>query len=87
MIRTFDLTKTRAGRELMDLGKAEGKTEGRTETLLKILTKRLGKLTKSVVSQIEHLNYIQLEKLEDIVLDVQTVAELSAWLRKLKPQR
>ncbi len=83
MIRTFDLTKTRAGRELMDLGK----TEGRTETLLKILAKRLGKLPKTVVSQIEHLNYIQLEKLEDIVLDVPTVAELSAWLRKLKPQR
>lgn len=80
MFNTIDATKTRAGREFI----AMGKTEGKAETLLAILQKRLGKISKDAVSQIEHLDYIQLEKLEDRVLDFASAQELGKWLKALK---
>ena len=80
MFNTIDATKTRAGREFI----AMGKTEGKAETLLNILQKRLGKISKDAVSQIEHLDYIQLEKLEDRVLDFASTQELGKWLKALK---
>jgi predicted transposase YdaD len=76
MFNTIDATKTRAGREFIAMGKAE--------TLLNILQKRLGKISKDAVSQIEHLDYIQLEKLEDRVLDFASTQELGKWLKALK---
>jgi hypothetical protein len=76
MFNTIDATKTRAGREFIAMGKVE--------TLLNILQKRLGKISKEATSQIEHLDYIQLEKLEDRVLDFASTKELGKWLKALK---
>jgi predicted transposase YdaD len=84
MLQAKDITKTRAAQELIAMGKAEGKAEGKTQTLLGILNKRLGKLPKNVTSQIERLNYLQLEQLDDLVLDVPDIAHLSEWLRHSK---
>lgn len=91
MLRSLDLTKTQAGKDLIAIGKvkgleeglAEGKAEGKAQTLLKILAKRLGKLPKSMVTKVEHLNFLQLEKLEDVVLDLPDQAALGALLKKL----
>jgi predicted transposase YdaD len=100
MITTLDITKTRAGKELIAMGKlagkaegkmegklegmAEGKAEGKAQTLIKLLTKRFGALPKSLVSKIENLNYLQLEKLDDQVLDAPDLAHLTAWVTKPK---
>ncbi len=84
MLTSLDITQTRAGREWIAMGKAEGKTLGKAETLLRILQKRLGKISKDSSSQIQHLDYIQLEKLEDRVLDFASTQELGKWLKALK---
>jgi len=92
MITTLDITKTRAGKELIAKGRTEGLTEGRTEgrtegkaeTLIRILQRRLGRLPKRAVTQIGQLDYLQLEKLEGCVLDITGVPQLNDWLRKAK---
>lgn len=88
MLRTLDVTKSRAGKELIAMGKAEGKAEGKTEgkaeMLLQILAKRFGKIPATIVSEIEHLNFLQLEKLGDQALEIADVKALSAWLKKVK---
>lgn len=80
MITSLDITKTRAGKELIAIGKAEGKAQ----TLMRILQKRFGSLPKSAVTHIEHMDYLQLEQLEDCVLDLTGLPQLSQWLRKTK---
>ena len=78
-----DITKTRAGRELIEMGKAEGKAEGKAGFACKVLTHRFGKLPKSVAESIMHLDYLQLEKLEDKVLEFPDLKALKHWLAKL----
>jgi predicted transposase YdaD len=93
MITSLDITKTRAGQELIAIGEAigeakgkqEGKAEGKAQTLLNILAKRLGKLPKTAVAHIEHLHFLQLEQLEELVLELPSIPALSAWLRSHKP--
>jgi predicted transposase YdaD len=80
MITTLDIRKTRTGRELI----AEGKAEGKAQTLIGILGRRFGGLPAAIKSQIEHLDFIQLEKLDERVLDLADTQELSKWLGKLK---
>lgn len=84
MLTSLDLTKTRAGKDLIAIGVAEGKAEGKAETLAKILSMRLGKLPGTVISQIDRLDYGQLEKLETVVLEMSNYRELSTWLHKSK---
>ncbi len=87
MITSLDITKTRAGKDLIAIGFAEGESRGKARTLLHILQKRLGSLSKSAVAQIERLDYLQLEKLEDCVLDLPDARQLTQWLRGLKKSR
>ena len=90
MITSLDITKTRAGRELIAMGVAEGKAEGeargkaegKAQTLIKLLSKRFGGLPGTLIKKIERLNYLQLEQLDDLVLDAKDVAQLGAWLKQ-----
>ena len=84
MITSLDITKTRAGQDLIAMGRTEGLTEGKSQTLMRILQKRFGDLPKSARSKISHLDYLQLEQLEACVLDLPSLQHLSKWLRQLK---
>jgi predicted transposase YdaD len=83
MIILPDITKTRAGRELIEMGEARGKVEGKAEFACKVLTRRLGKLPKVIFEKIRHLDYLQLEKLADLVLDFADLKALKDWLLRL----
>ena len=86
MLTTLDITKTRAGRDLIARGEIEGeargKAEGKAATLLKLLSKRFGPLPAGLIKQIQHMNYVQLEQLDDQVLDAPDLAHLAKWLEQ-----
>jgi predicted transposase YdaD len=84
MLTTLDITKTRAGRDLIAMGEKEGAARGKAATLIKLLSKRFGTLPAVMVEQIQHLNYLQLEQLDDQVLDVPDLAQLAKWLQQQK---
>lgn len=100
MFKMPDITKTRAGRELIAMGKEqgmaaglaegiaegkkEGKAEGKAQTIVKVLNKRLGPLPKTLLSQISHLDFLQLEQLEDQMLDFPTLRSVTVFMKLLK---
>ena len=72
-------------------GKAEGKAEGeaigaargKADTLIRILTKRIGPLPKSLSAQIGRCDFLQLEKLEDQVLELPSVKSVREFVNSL----
>jgi predicted transposase/invertase (TIGR01784 family) len=60
-----------------------GKAKGKADTLLKILQRRLGELPKTIHAQVNKLNFLQLEKLEEQVLDVPSVKSLRELVKSL----
>ena len=80
-MRTYALEEGRA--EGIAQGKAEGKAEGKADTLIQILTKRLGPLPKTIHTEVAHLDFLQLEKLGDQVLDLPSVKGVREFLKTL----
>jgi predicted transposase YdaD len=75
------------GKEVGKLeGKLEGKYEGKQEEakslIMRLLAKRFGKLTKTVVKKIEQLPLEQLEKLADDFFQFESVKDLQKWLKE-----
>jgi len=63
-------------------GMLAGKQEGEQVLLLRLLTKRFGKLTKTVVKKIEQLPLEQLEQLADDFFQFESVQDLQKWLKE-----
>lgn len=73
------------GKEVGKLeGKLEGKQEGRQEEaqalVMRLLTKRFGKLNKTLSKKIEQLSLEQLEQLTDDFLSLGSLDDLKHWL-------
>ncbi len=67
----------------LEEGRAEGEVRGKADLILRLLTKRLGELPKTIHSQVGHLDYLQLEKLGDEVLDFPTIKSVRERLKAL----
>jgi predicted transposase YdaD len=84
MFALGDLRETRVYQEALSegiqLGKQEGKQEGEAQLVLRLLTRRLGPLTRSQQQQIATLSVSRLEALAEALLDFQDLEELDAWL-------
>ncbi len=82
MLRILDIKETRCGREIYAegarQGKLEGKLEGKTELLVRMACKRFPKLAPADVEQIQHLDFLQLERLADVLFDLPKAATLRA---------
>jgi flagellar biosynthesis/type III secretory pathway protein FliH len=69
-------------------GREQGIQEGQELSLkslvLKLLTRRFGELSRSLQSQLNQLSLERLEHLSETLLDLQTIADLEAWLEQLK---
>jgi predicted transposase/invertase (TIGR01784 family) len=59
----------------------KAKQEGKSELILRLLERQLGKISLELISQIQKLSSEKLEYLGDILLDLKTLEELSAWLQ------
>ncbi|WP_103669705.1 Rpn family recombination-promoting nuclease/putative transposase [Pseudanabaena sp. BC1403] len=89
MFTHSDLKKTRVYQEAMLEGKQEGLQIGKQEglqrqaaMLVRMLTRKFGKISPSIKSKIAKLSVAQLENLAEVIFDLQTSADLSAWLKE-----
>jgi predicted transposase/invertase (TIGR01784 family) len=89
MFTHSDLKKTRVYQEAMLEGKQEGLQIGKQEglqrqaaMLVRMLTRKFGKISPSIKSKISKLSVAQLENLAEVIFDLQTTADLSAWLKE-----
>jgi predicted transposase/invertase (TIGR01784 family) len=71
-------------------GIVEGRIEGRIEEgqslIIKLLTRKVGKLSVALQKEIRNLSIDQIESLGEALLDFSTIADLKAWLTTAKPK-
>ncbi len=70
------LRETQVYREI----KEEGREEEARSLIIRLLTRRVGELSKEVLEHIESITLEQLENLGEALLDFQGMADLDAWL-------
>jgi hypothetical protein len=75
-----DMKKTVLGRDLMRIGREEGREEGAAGIVKRVASLRFGAAAQAFVSQIDELNYLQLEQLVDVVNEMKSIGELKTWL-------
>jgi predicted transposase/invertase (TIGR01784 family) len=89
MFTHSDLKKTRVYQDAVLEGEQRGLLIGKQEglqrqsaILLRQLTRKFGKISPRIKSQISKLSVAQLEDLAEAIFDLQTSADLSAWIKK-----
>ncbi len=63
-------------------GRREGRKEGEVDLVVRLLKRRVGKLTASQEGSIRKLGLSRIEALSEALLDFQSRADLSRWLRR-----
>ena len=66
----------------LQIGEQRGLVKGQLAMLLRQLTRKFGKISPRIKSQISKLSVAQLEDLAEAIFDLQTSADLSAWIKK-----
>ena len=89
MFTHSDLKKTRVYQDAMLEGEQRGLQIGKQEglqrqsaILLRQLTRKFGKISPRIKSQISKLSVAQLEDLAEAMFDLQSSADLNAWIKK-----
>ncbi len=62
-------------------GQLLGRQQALKEVAVRLLVRKLGKVTQKVMKQLDKLSAEQLEELAEAVLDFEKVADLEAWLK------
>ena len=65
-------------------GQLLGRQQALKEVAVRLLVRKLGKVTQKVMKQLDKLSAEQLEELAEAVLDFEKVADLEAWLKSKK---
>ena len=76
------LGEQRGKQEGLQIGEQRGLVKGQAAMLQRQLTRKFGKISPSVKSKILKLSVTQLEDLAEAIFDLQTSADLSAWIKK-----
>ncbi|MFN5726701.1 MAG: DUF4351 domain-containing protein, partial [Pseudanabaena sp.] len=63
----------------LQIGEQRGLVKGQLAMLLRQLTRKFGKISPRIKSQISKLSVAQLEDLAEAIFDLQSSADLSAW--------
>jgi predicted transposase/invertase (TIGR01784 family) len=86
-LKKMDITRSRFYQEIraeaIDEGRQEGRQEGEASLLIRLLKRRLGKLSDGQVAQIRQLSVPQLESLGEALLDFTDMADLEQFLAGL----
>ena len=64
-------------------GLEKGLEKGELAIVLKVLQRRLGPLPETLRERLGQLERTRIEALSDIMLDLPSVVELSAWLERM----
>jgi predicted transposase/invertase (TIGR01784 family) len=95
MLGLSELRQTKVYQEGVEEGEERGVLKGRTEgeqtgalqearsLILRQLTRRIGKVSPTIRSQVESLPLAQLESLGEALLDFTSVVDLEGWLQTL----
>ncbi|MBR8841158.1 MAG: DUF4351 domain-containing protein [Stigonema ocellatum SAG 48.90 = DSM 106950] len=67
------------------IGYERGREEGKQELILRLLQRRVGKLSEETIASVKALNVTQLEELGEALLDFTGVDDLHQWLDALRP--
>ncbi len=70
----------------LQIGEQRG-LQRQSAILLRQLTRKLGKVSVRTKSQISKLSFAQLEDLAEAIFDLQTIADLNAWLKTHENQK
>lgn len=62
-------------------GRQEGRQEGKLELVMRLLERRVGKITPEIQTRIRRLSIDQLENLGEAVLDFASTSDLMNWLQ------
>jgi predicted transposase YdaD len=93
MFTQSDLKKTRVYQEAMQEGKQEGRQEGlllgeqrgllkgQSAILLRQLTRKFGQVSPRLKNRISKLSVLQLENFAEAIFDLETIADINAWLK------
>ena len=66
-----------------EIGYDRGLEVGVRSTILRQITHRFGTIETSIAKQIETLSTEQLDELTNVVLDVKSIADITAWLNDI----
>jgi predicted transposase/invertase (TIGR01784 family) len=86
MFGLSELRRTKVYQEALQEGRQEGRQEGlnrERSLILRLLERRVGKVSQKVRSQVLSLSLTELESLGEALLDFSTPSDLNDWLRTL----
>ncbi|WP_341528934.1 DUF4351 domain-containing protein [Nostoc sp. UHCC 0302] len=63
-------------------GRQEGRQQGEQHLIIRLLNRRVGEISESLIERIKGLSIEQLENLGEALLDFSNVADLDAWLNQ-----
>jgi predicted transposase/invertase (TIGR01784 family) len=85
MFTQTDLKKTRVYQEALEeglqLGEQRGLLKGQAAILVRQLTRKFGQVSPRLKTRVSKLSAVQLENLAEAIFDLETIADLNAWLK------
>jgi predicted transposase/invertase (TIGR01784 family) len=85
MFTYSDLKQTRVYQEAREEGELRGEkrglVKGQATMLLRLLNRKFGQINPSLRGKVNKLSAKQLENLAETLFDLETIADLSAWLK------
>lgn len=87
MLMIDELKQTRVYQDALEEGRQEGRQEGQCAVILKLLAKRLDRLTEASIGRVESLSGDQLDALSDRLLEISTAEELNDYLSDIASEQ
>lgn len=81
MFTYSDLKHTRVYQDAREEGEQRGLVKGQATMLLRLLNRKFGQISPSLRGKVNKLSAKQLENLAETLFDLETIADLSAWLK------
>jgi predicted transposase/invertase (TIGR01784 family) len=81
MFTYSDLKHTRVYQDAREEGEQRGLVKGQATMLLRLLNRKFGQISPSLRGKVNKLSAKQLENLAEALFDLETIADLSAWLK------
>ncbi len=81
MFTYSDLKQTRVYQDAREEGEQRGLVKGQATMLLRLLNRKFGQISPSLRGKVNKLSAKQLENLAEALFDLETIADLSDWLK------
>ena len=79
--RVYQEAKEEGEQRGLKLGEQRGLVKGQATMLLRLLNRKFGQISPSLRGKIGKLSTKQLENLAEALFDLETIADLSDWLK------